>query len=166
MATVSPTRAWKPIGVAAAAAVAMGVLGALITDLSPWYYALKKPGFQPPDWLFAPVWTAIFALLAVSGVLAWKTAADAKARTWVIRLYCLNLFLNVLWSALFFRAQRPDWALFEVVFLWTSIAALIWSLLLRSRLASWLLAPYLAWVTFAAILNMAVVQINGPFGGR
>ena len=144
----------------------MGVLGALITDLSPWYYALKKPAFQPPDWLFAPVWTAIFAMLAISGVLAWKSAASDQARTRVIRLYGLNLFLNALWSALFFRAQRPDWALYEVVFLWASIAIMIWSLLLRSRLASWLLVPYLAWVTFAAILNMAVVQINGPFGWR
>ena len=159
-------RTWQPLLIAAAVAIAMGILGAFITDLGPWYYALKKPDFQPPDWLFAPVWTTIFAMLAVSGALAWKSAANAKARAWVIGLYCLNLFLNALWSALFFRAQRPDWALLEVVFLWASIAALIWSLLLRSRLASWLLAPYLAWVTFAAILNMAVVQINGPFGVR
>lgn len=165
-ATAPSTRTWKPVLIAAAAAIAMGVLGALITDLSPWYYALKKPAFQPPDWLFAPVWTTIFVMLAISGVLAWKSAANDQARTRVMRQYGLNLFLNALWSVLFFRAQRPDWALYEVVFLWASIAILIWSLLLRSRLASWLLVPYLAWVTFAAILNMAVVQINGPFGGR
>jgi translocator protein len=163
---VTAAKTWKPIAVAAAAAIIMGVLGAVVTDLSPWYYALKKPSFQPPDWLFGPVWTAIFAMLATSGVLAWRTAADAGTRSWVIRLYAFNLVLNLLWSTLFFRFQRPDWALFEVVFLWASIAALIWSLLLRSRLASWLLVPYLVWVTFAAILNMAIVQLNGPFGAR
>ena len=166
MSATTKTEAWKPIAVAAVAAIVMVVMGALVTDLTPWYYALKKPTFQPPDWLFAPVWTSIFIMLAISGVLAWKTAADAKARSWVLRLYGFNQALNILWSVLFFRLQRPDWALFEVVFLWASIAALIWSLLLRSKLASWLLVPYLAWVTFAAILNMAVVQINGPFGAR
>jgi tryptophan-rich sensory protein len=164
--TGNRARAWQPILYAALAATAMGILGALVTDLSPWYFALKKPAFQPPDWLFGPVWTSIFAMLAVSGVLAWKTAEDAKTRTWVLRLFGFNLFLNLLWSVLFFRVQRPDWALYEVVFLWASIAALIWSLILRSRLASWLLVPYLAWVTFAAILNMAVVQLNGTFGSR
>ncbi len=158
------TKAWKPVAVAFSAALLTGILGAFVTEIGPWYLGLKKPGFQPPDWLFGPVWTAIFAMLAMSAVLAWKTADNAKARAWVIRLYVFNLILNLLWSTLFFRAHRPDWALFEVVFLWASIAALIWSLLLRSRLASWLLVPYLAWVTFAAILNMAIVQLNGPFG--
>ncbi len=159
-------KAWKPVAIAASAALLTGILGALVTELGPWYYSLKKPGFQPPDWLFGPVWTAIFAMLAMSAVLAWKTADNAKARSWVIRLYVFNLVLNLSWSLLFFRAQRPDWAMFEVLFLWASIAALIWSLLLRSRLASWLLVPYLAWVTFAAILNMAIVQLNAPFGAR
>jgi tryptophan-rich sensory protein len=157
------SRAWKPVVVAAASALMVGFLGALTTDLSPWYYALRKPAWQPPDWLFGPVWTLIFGLAAASGVLAWKTARERATRGWVIGLFLFNVLLNIGWSALFFRLQRPDWASYEVVFLWSSVAALIWSLWPRSRIASVLLVPYLAWVTFAAILNMAIVELNQPF---
>ena len=89
--------------------------------------------------------------------------AGARSRRRIIGLFALNGFLNILWSDLFFRLHRPDWALAEVGFLWLSILLLIVTVAPASRKAAWLLAPYLAWVAFAAVLNAAVVRLNYPF---
>jgi len=156
---------WKPVWAAALAAVAIASLGALTTDLGAWYQHLQQPAWKPPDALFGPAWTLIYALAALAGVRAWNVAPSQAEREWLIALFALNGFLNLLWSLLFFRLRRPDWALVEVGFLWASILLLIAVLGRYSRAASLLLAPYLAWVSFAAILNLAVVRLNGPFGG-
>lgn len=145
---------------AAAAAVLVAVLGFLATDLEGWYEQLVKPAWQPPDWLFGPVWTLIYALAAMAGVLAWRAASDDAARTRILTLFAVNGFLNVLWSLLFFRLQRPDWALAEVALLWLSIVVLIVVLRSYSRTTTWMLLPYLAWVSFAAVLNAAVLRLN------
>jgi tryptophan-rich sensory protein len=143
--------------------MAVAGLGALTTDLGPWYYRLHKPAWQPPDWLFGPAWTLIFALAALAGVLYWQHSGNRSERLQIIAAFSLNAFLNTLWSLLFFRLKRPDWALYEVGFLWLSIMLLIVLLARGSRTASWLLAPYLAWVSFAAVLNWTIVQLNAPF---
>jgi translocator protein len=155
---------WKPILVAAAAAVAVGLLGGLSTNIGEWYRALIKPSWQPPDWLFGPVWTTIYALTATAGVKAWRATHERTQHRWIIGLFVLNAFVNVLWSLLFFRLQRPDWALAEVGFLWASIALLIVVFSRWSRAAGWLLVPYLLWVSFASFLNWTIVQLNAPFG--
>ncbi|WP_295848366.1 TspO/MBR family protein [Tardiphaga sp.] len=155
---------WKPVLVAAAAAIAVAALGGTLTDIGPWYQNLKKPSWQPPDWLFGPAWTTIFALAVVSAVSAWRGARDRTRREWIIGLFALNGFLNVLWSTLFFALRRPDWALLEVGFLWLAIAlpmAVFWRI---SKTATLCLVPYLLWVTFAAYLNLTVVRLNAPFG--
>jgi tryptophan-rich sensory protein len=154
---------WKPVLVAALAAMVVATLGATVTDIGSWYAALRKPSWQPPDWLFGPVWTLIYALTAISGVMAWRKAPDRGTRDWILVLFALNGFLNILWSLLFFRLRRPDWALFEVVFLWVSILVPIIVLARFSKPASALLLPYLAWVSFAAYLNFVVVRLNEPF---
>jgi len=163
--TAAPGQRWKPILIAAAAAVAVAGLGALMTDLGPWYVGLRKPSWQPPDWLFGPAWTLIFGLCALSGYLAWRNAPNRGGRDGVIALFALNGFLNVFWSALFFRLKRPDWALPEAGLLWLSILLMIVALFRYSKTASALLLPYLAWVLFAAVLNGAVVELNAPFAG-
>lgn len=155
--------ALKPVLIAAAAAVFVGVLGGTLTDTGAWYQNLRKPSWQPPDWLFGPAWTIIFALATVSAVYAWRNAKDRAQRDWVIGLFALNGFLNVLWSTLFFKLRHPDWALIEVILLWLSILLPIVVFWRFSRPASLYLLPYLAWVTFAAILNLAVVRMNAPF---
>ena len=154
---------WKPVVAAALSAMAVAGLGALTTELGPWYYRLHKPAWQPPDWLFGPAWTLIFALAALAGVLYWRHAGNRSDRLQMMAAFALNAFLNTLWSLMFFRLRRPDWALYEVGFLWLSIALLIVLLKRESRIASWLLAPYLAWVSFAAWLNWTIVQLNAPF---
>lgn len=154
----------KPILTAAAAALAVSILGGLMTDIGSWYQALDKPPWQPPDILFAPIWTAIFALTAAAAVLAWNNSPTLAARQHVIILFLLNATLNVTWSLLFFRLRRPDWAMIEVGFLFASIVLLMYACWHRSKLAVALLVPYLVWVGFAAALNAEVVRLNAPFG--
>ncbi len=162
MSAAHPRRCALLIAVLAALVVAS--VGGLITDLGPWYQSLQQPAWKPPDGLFAPGWTVIFGLTALSGYLAWRGAPSKTGRRWVITFFALNAGLNIAWSLFFFRFQRPDWALLEVGLLWLSIAMLIVLLRRFSTAASLLLLPYLAWVTFAGALNYAVVQLNGPFG--
>lgn len=156
---------WKAILTAAAAALGVAILGGVMTDLGPWYYSLRQPPWKPPDWLFGPAWTLIFALAAVAGYLGWRRAPDRITRDWMLVLFAANAFLNVLWTLLFFGFKRPDWALAEVGFLWLSIVLLTLFLRRFAPNAAWFLAPYLGWVSFAATVNWAVVQMNGPFSG-
>lgn len=154
---------WGPVLVAGGAAFLVALAGGLLTTTGPWYRALRRPAWNPPDWAFGPVWTVIFTLTTVSAVLTWKADADWTARTVLIAAYAINAALNIAWSGLFFRLRRPDWALVEVVFLWLSIAALILVTARASGTAAMLLLPYLAWVAIAAFLNRAIVRLNGPF---
>jgi tryptophan-rich sensory protein len=154
---------WKPVLVAAAVAIFIGALGGTLTDTGPWYQSLRKPSWQPPDWLFGPAWTLIFSLATASAVYAWRAAADRRQREGVVGLFALNGFLNVLWSTLFFALRRPDWALIEVVFLWLSILLPIIEFWRFSKPSSLYLIPYLAWVSFAAVLNLTVVRLNASF---
>jgi tryptophan-rich sensory protein len=154
-----------PALVAAGAALLVAALGGAATDTGPWYQALCKPPWQPPDWLFPTVWTAIFALAALAGARAWLGTPDPIGRERLIAAWVLNASLNVLWSVLFFTLKRPDWALVEVVPLWLSVLLLLVVSGRRDRAAGWLLLPYLVWVGFAGVLNWSVVGLNGPFSG-
>lgn len=158
-------RRWKPILTAFGAALVVAALGRAATDIGPWYEALAKPAWQPPDWLFAPAWTLIFALTALAALEAWIRAPEGWPRTRIIGFFAFNACLNVLWSQLFFSFRRPDWALVEVVALWASITLLMVVVRPYSLRAVWLLVPYLLWVSFAGFLNLTVVRLNAPFGG-
>ena len=154
----------RPLAVAFVLSYATAGIGAALTDLGPWYYALRQPDWKPPDAAFGIVWTTIFTLCAISGALAWRAAHAPALQRRVLGLFGVNAVLNMLWSALYFKLQRPDWALVEVALLWLSIVALIVGLWRLSRWASLLLLPYLVWVSIASMLNLATVQLNGPFG--
>ena len=151
--------------VAAAWGIVVAGLGAFLTELSPWYNTLRKPTWQPPDWLFGPAWTLILGLASVSALLAWRAAPDRASRVLVVALFVFNGVANLGWSPLFFKLRRPDWALWEVPLLWLSILLPIVLLAPISRTASLLLLPYLAWVSFAAFLNLTIVRLNAPFRG-
>ena len=152
-----------PVVVAGAAALLTAVVGATITDLGPWYHSLAQPRWAPPDVAYGVAWTAIYACTALAAVTGWRAAPNAREADWLIGLFALNGFLNILWSLLFFRFHRPEWAVVEVVVLWLSILALVVTAARYSRPAASLLLPYLAWVAFAGSLNLAVVRLNGPF---
>jgi len=149
-----------PLLIALAAAFLVAAIGGALTDIGPWFRALNKPSWQPPDWVFGPVWTTLYALIAASAALGWNDAPGSAERRTLIWLFVVNGVLNVGWSLLFFHLQRPAWALAEIVILWLSIALLIAFLWRFSRRAAWLLVPYLAWVSFAGTLNFAIVQLN------
>ena len=153
-----------PASVAALATAFIAALGATITQLGPWYQSLEQPPWAPPDMAFGPAWTLIFALSAMSAVTAWMAAPDRESADGLLGLYAFNGSLNLLWSFMFFRLQRPDIAAIEVWFLWASVALLIVKCWRYSRTAALLLVPYLAWVAFAGVLNAAVVVRNQPFG--
>jgi tryptophan-rich sensory protein len=138
-------------------------IGGALTEIGPWYFSLRQPAWKPPDAAFGIVWTTIFTLCAISAWLAWRAAGTRALRLRVALLFGINAVCNIVWSALYFKLQRPDWALIEVVFLWLSIVALIVGLWRVSRGASGLLMPYLAWVSIAAVLNLETVLLNGPF---
>jgi len=142
---------------------AVSVIGQNLTDLGPWYQALKQPPWKPPDWAFGLIWTSVFVLIVIAGVLAWRKTHHPAQWVQIVALFAINSMLHMLWSMLFFTVKRPDWAMIELVFLWLSIAAIILTFWKISRLAAILLLPYIGWVTIAGFLNYANVQLNGPF---
>lgn len=152
------------IVVAALITICVLGVGGASTTIGPWYRNLRKPWWNPPDWLFGPAWSVILILAAWSGVLAWTRAPDGDAHALLAILFELNILLFLLWSPLFFNLRRPDWALMEVPFLWLSVLALAIVVSRFSVMASWLLLPYLLWVAFAAFLNLTIVRLNAPFG--
>lgn len=151
------------IAVATLLALILAGAGGLLTEIGPWYHNLRKPRWQPPDWAFGPAWTVILSLEAAAGVLAWRGAHDAAGHTRLAALFAVNWVLHLLWSPLFFKLKRPDWALAENALLWLSVLALFVGLRPYSALASWFIAPYLVWVSFAWWLNLAIVRLNAPF---
>ena len=157
------SRAWLfPIIIAGLAASIVAVLGATITEIGPWYHSLTQPRWAPPDAAYGVAWTAIYCCTALAGVTAWLSM-KWREREWLLGLFCLNGFLNILWSLLFFRFHRPDWAVIEVLALWLSVGALIVIIWRRSMVGAVLMLPYLLWVTFAGYLNMTIVHLNGLF---
>ena len=161
--TATGATPWRVYVVAFIAAFATAALGGAVTDLGDWYRNLDQPPWKPPDLAFGPAWTTIFTLIALAGARAWTQASSSRLRRQILIAFGANAILNVTWSFLFFFRQRPDWALIEVGFLWLSIVLMLIVAGKASRLAGALLVPYLAWVSFAAVLNYAVVARNGPF---
>jgi tryptophan-rich sensory protein len=154
---------WTPVIVSAAACTVSALAGGLLTTIGPWYKGLKKPSWQPPDWLFGPAWTLIYVGIGTAGVLGWTRAQSSAERAMVVGLFAVNFVLNVAWSYFFFYRRRPDWALLEVGPLWLSILALALGVGSVSHLGGILLIPYLCWVAFAAYLNRTIVRLNGSF---
>ncbi len=161
--TGAAIRRLLPVVVAALVAASLAVLGATLTQLDAWYYALDKPDWKPPDWAFGPVWTTIFTLTALAAADSWRRRRAPAERRLLLALFIVNAVLNVAWSALFFALKRPDWALMEVGFLWLSVVVLILALQRIAASTAWLLVPYLVWVSLAAVLNFEIVRMNAPF---
>ncbi|KAB7644498.1 tryptophan-rich sensory protein [Polymorphobacter fuscus] len=149
-----------PVAAAIAWAVGLCLIGGLMTPRAGWYESLNKPSWQPPGWLFGPAWTIILGLAAWSAVIAWNAAGTTADQRTVLIVFAVNGLFHLLWSPLFFKMQRPDWALVEVPFLWASLVAMTIGLWPISEMAALLILPYLAWVSFAAYLNLTIVRLN------
>jgi len=126
-----------------------------------WYAALEKPGWTPPSWLFGPVWTVLYLLMGISAWLVWRVAGFAGARL-ALACYLAQLALNAAWSWLFFGKQNIGAAMIDIVVLWLLILATALLFRRHRRTAALLLVPYLLWVGFAAVLNAALLHLNGP----
>ncbi|HEY1602236.1 MAG TPA: TspO/MBR family protein [Pirellulales bacterium] len=139
---------------------AAGIGGALTaTSLTDWYLGLAKPSWNPPNWIFGPVWTMLYILMAIAAWLVWR-AEGWRSAALPLTVFAIQLVLNVAWSGLFFALQNPAAAFGEVLLLWLAIAATVFLFCGIDRVAAALLAPYLTWVSFAAVLNFAVWQLN------
>ncbi|GAK32665.1 MULTISPECIES: TspO/MBR family protein [Iodidimonas] len=125
-----------------------------------WYKALEKPRWRPPDWLFPPVWSILYLMIAFSGWLVWKQAGFAGAGALALSVYGLQLVLNGLWSAVFFGLHRIGLALIELFCLWLSVLLMIALFYPLSPLAAWLLVPYALWGSFAMALNARIWWLN------
>ncbi len=136
-------------------------IGSALTSsaLGDWYPTLTKPSFNPPNWIFGPVWTALYFMMAVAGWFAWRAGPPPPAVA-VRTLYVGQLALNTAWSGIFFALRQPGWAFVEVLVLWVAIAATIAVFYRRTPVAAWLLVPYLAWVSFASLLNFMIWRLN------
>jgi benzodiazapine receptor len=141
---------------------AAGFLGSFFTApaLPTWYASLQKPSFNPPNWVFAPVWLILYALMGIAAYLVWKVGLEKSEVKLGLAVFSVQLILNVLWSYLFFKLQSPPYALIEIIILWLFILLTIFSFLKISKTASYLLLPYILWVSFAALLNFFIVRLN------
>jgi translocator protein len=145
-----------------------GVIGSLFTvpSIPNWYVNLSKPTFNPPAWIFAPVWTILFIMMGVAAFLIWsahdKTSErqEKMAAKLALVIFIVQLALNAFWSIIFFGMHNPGGALVEIVFLWLAILATIIAFFKISKPAAWLLVPYILWVSFASFLNFSIWQLN------
>jgi benzodiazapine receptor len=133
-----------------------GMLIGFVTVPGPWYEALAKPSFNPPNWLFGPVWTILYVLIAIAG---WRTWQRERFGT-PMKLWWLQLLLNFLWSPSFFAMQQVGLALVVVLAMLVTILAFIVASWKVDRLAAWLFVPYAAWVAFASLLNASIWLLN------
>lgn len=140
--------------------VGMGFLGSLATtpSINTWYVTLNKPVFNPPNWLFAPVWTILFICMGISLYLVWQSKIKNKSLS--LTYFYIQLILNLLWSFIFFTLHNPLFAFIEIIILWIFILLTIIGFYRISKPASLLLWPYLLWVTFASILNFSIYILN------
>lgn len=129
------------------------------SSVDTWYQTIDKPVFNPPDWVFAPVWTLLYILIGIAFYLVWEKNFGSNKKK-VLTIYFVQLFLNFLWSLLFFGLQSPILGLIEIVILWIFIFMNIKVFYKVTKPAGYLLIPYLIWVSYALLLNLSIVIIN------
>ncbi len=125
-----------------------------------WFAVANKPWFNPPNWIFAPVWTTLYILMGIALFLVWRSNAEKNIKQAAIMLFAVQLTLNFFWSIIFFKLQQPGWAFAEIIFMWLMILLIILWFGKISPAAAWLLVPYISWVSFAAILNYSIWHLN------
>ena len=139
-----------------------GLTGAAftVTGEGSWYRTIKKPEWNPPGWLFGPVWITLYILMGIAFYIVWKSAEDIKIKRPAMIFWCLQLVFNLCWTVIFFYAHEIGYAFAEIVVLWLLILITIFLFARISKLSAWLLLPYISWVSFAAILTYTIWQLN------
>jgi len=159
---MSTARSAVGLLVCVAACFAAAGVGGLFTGLSvsTWYHELQRPAWNPPDWVFGPVWTVLYLMMGVAAWLVWRKGGWAGARVALV-LFVVQLVLNAAWTGVFFGLRAPGMAFIELAALWIAIVATVIAFWRRSIAAGALMLPYLAWSTFAAVLNFTIWRMNG-----
>ena len=139
-----------------------GFAGSIFTtpEISGWYTSIRKPLWNPPNAIFGPVWTILYIFMGISLFLIWKSRHPSGQKNIAYLLFAVQLLLNFLWSFIFFRLHRVDWALLEILLLWITILGTIIAFSRISKTAAWLLVPYISWVSFASLLNYHIWILN------
>ena len=145
-------------GICLAIGSASGI--ATASSVNDWFVTLNKPSFNPPSWLFAPVWTILYALMGVAAALVWHEGWEKPAVKNALLFFGIQLLLNSLWSILFFGVKRPDFAFIDIIILWVILLITILKFTKVRKIAGYLLIPYILWVSFATVLNGAIWQLN------
>lgn len=158
---MSPRIRWIGLVMFIIVCLGAGGLGAIATtpEIEGWYKTIEKPSWNPPDYVFGPVWTTLFVMMAIAAWLVWKPAGF-KAAALPLTHFAIQLVLNVAWSWIFFGMHQPGWAFVEIVILWLAIVATTVAFFRCSKIAGWLMVPYLAWVSFASVLNFTIWRLN------
>lgn len=148
--------------IAIAIPVAVGGISGFFTatGVDSWYQTINKPSWNPPGWIFAPVWTTLYVMMGVALFLVWKSDSSEVLKKTAITLFTIQLVLNFFWSFIFFDQQQIGWALVEIIAMWIFILLTIFAFGNVSKLAAWLLVPYISWVSFATILNYTIWKLN------
>jgi tryptophan-rich sensory protein len=133
-----------------------------ISGVESWYQTINKPSWNPPSWIFGPVWTTLYVMMGIALFLVWKSDASEGVKKTAISLFAVQLILNFFWSFIFFNQQQPGWALVEIIAMWVFILLTIFAFAKVSKPAAWLLVPYISWVSFATILNYTIWELNAP----
>lgn len=131
-----------------------------ITGVGSWYQTIDKPSWNPPNWIFGPVWTTLYILMGIALFLVWKSDAQAPLKKAAITLFAIQMTLNFFWSLIFFNQHQVGWALVEIIAMWIMILLTIFAFARVNNTAAWLLVPYISWVSFAAILNYTIWKLN------
>lgn len=140
----------------------VGIIGGIftITSIGSWYAFLEKPSFSPPNWVFGPVWTLLYFLMGVALFLVWESKKEKHLKWEAVGFFFAQLFLNFIWSFLFFSLENPGLAFLDIIFLWLFIILTMVYFRKISKTAFWLLVPYIIWVSFAAVLNFSIWRLN------
>ncbi|MBK7289999.1 MAG: tryptophan-rich sensory protein [Chitinophagaceae bacterium] len=148
--------------IAIAIPVAVGAISGFFTatGVESWYQTINKPSWNPPGWIFAPVWTTLYIMMGVALFLVWKSDSSDILKKTAITLFTIQLVLNFFWSFIFFDQHQIGWALVEIIAMWIFILLTIFAFGNVSKLAAWLLVPYISWVSFATILNYTIWKLN------
>lgn len=156
------TSNWVKLITAVGVSEGAGIIGSVFTasNVNTWYNTLQRPNLSPPNWVFAPVWTTLYALMGIAAFLVWCKGLDRRDVKIALTVFLVQLALNVLWSLLFFGLKSPGIAFVEIIILWFAIVANIIVFARVSKPAAWLLVPYILWVSFATYLNFEIFRLN------
>jgi len=158
MNTINTLKKYRPEILGVILCVSLGFLSGYLSQSgdTEWYLSLQKPPFNPPSWIFAPVWTVLYIMMGIALAKLWR---DRQQRKLLLSLFAVQLILNLLWTPLFFYFHRIDLALMDISLLWISLAIFL-TVALKVRTVYWLFSPYFLWVSFAWVLNYSIYTLN------